>query len=163
MRTLHTAAPCVGLVSPEGAPCVWWQFTAEKGMGMAGGRSWTKDWLTFNNSYFTDMGEASDPPTHLCSRPLNHTGDAVVCQGYAAELTGMRWQVSMGDDKGDTLTLPTDFALTQDAGFQSHFNEFKDQSKFFEAYAAAHAKVPSPSPTPERAQSAAHALNGLPY
>mmetsp|Transcript_16570 Transcript_16570/g.44992 ORF Transcript_16570/g.44992 Transcript_16570/m.44992 type:complete len:309 (-) Transcript_16570:393-1319(-) len=28
----------------------------------AGGRSWTKDWLKFNNSYFTDM-EGADPDT----------------------------------------------------------------------------------------------------
>ena len=73
---------------------------------MAGGRSWNKNWLTFDNSYFTDMKE-----------------------------------VSFEDDGGDTLTLPTDFSLTQDPNFAVHFQEFKDQAKFFEAYAAVHAKL----------------------
>ena len=78
----------------------------KKGIGMAGGRSWTKEWLKFDNSYFTDM------------------------QG-----------ISFEDDGGETLTLPTDFSLTEDASFKTTFDSFKDQDTFFAAYALAHAKL----------------------
>ena len=43
--------------------------TAREGMGMKGGRSWTADWLAFNNSYFTERvaaatsGEGADALT----------------------------------------------------------------------------------------------------
>jgi len=67
----------------------------------AGGRSWTKDWLSFNNSYFTDMG----------------------------------------NDDTETVTFPTDKVLMEDPGFQGHFENFKDQIAFFEAYAASHKKL----------------------
>jgi len=67
----------------------------------AGGRSWTKDWLSFDNSYFTDMGN-NDP---------------------------------------QVVTFPTDKVLMEDAGFKGHFESFKDQATFFQAYAASHKKL----------------------
>jgi L-ascorbate peroxidase len=67
----------------------------------AGGRSWTKDWLKFNNSYFTDMGNG-DP---------------------------------------ETMTFPTDSVLMHDSGFKNHFEAFKDQATFFEAYGQSHKKL----------------------
>jgi L-ascorbate peroxidase len=95
-----------GTVAEGYGPKKGTEHTSKPGMGMAGGRSWTKNWLTFDNSYFTDMKA-----------------------------------VSYQDDGGETLTLPTDFSLTEDAAFKVHFDEFKDQAKFFEAYAAVHAKL----------------------
>ena len=53
--------------------------------------------------------------------------------------------VSFQDDGGELLTLPTDFALTEDAAFKKTFEEFKDQGKFFAAYAPtqkSHARCP---------------------
>ena len=35
--------------------------------------------------------------------------------------------VSFEDDGGDTLTLPTDKSLTEDAEFKKTFDEFQDQ------------------------------------
>lgn len=66
-----------------------------------GGRSWTKNWLTFDASYFTDMGDADT----------------------------------------ETLTFPTDAVLREDPSFKGHFEAFKDQSTFFDAYILSHTKL----------------------
>ena len=48
------------------------KFTGKKGMGMTGGKSWTENWLTFDNSYFK-YSKASDkdlawfPTDHVLS------------------------------------------------------------------------------------------------
>jgi len=74
----------------------------EMGKSMtAGGRSWTKNWTKFDNSYFTDMAK-NDP---------------------------------------ETVAFPTDKCLMTAPEFKQHFEAFKDQSKFFAAYAASHKKL----------------------
>jgi len=45
-------------------------FTGKEGMGMLGGMSWTKEWLTFDNAYFTQWKEGNKElqwlPTDAC-------------------------------------------------------------------------------------------------
>jgi L-ascorbate peroxidase len=45
-------------------------FTGKEGMGMVGGMSWTKEWLTFDNAYFKDFKEGNKDlqwlPTDAC-------------------------------------------------------------------------------------------------
>ena len=63
-----------------------------------------------------------------------------VCRFDNSYFTDMEG-VSFEDDGGDLLTLPTDFSLTEDPEFAKTFEEFKDQDKFFAAYAKVHAKL----------------------
>lgn len=37
------------------------RFDGQEGVGMPGGRAWTKNWLTFDNSYFHFLKQAPDP------------------------------------------------------------------------------------------------------
>ena len=64
----------------------------------------------------------------------NGVASGCVCRFDNSYFTDMK-AVSFQDDGGDLLTLPTDFALTEDPVFKKTFEEFKDQKKFFAAYA----------------------------
>jgi L-ascorbate peroxidase len=62
--------------------------TAKDGMGMKGGRSWTADWLAFNNSYFTERAAAAASADALTAFPTDQVlmtdpGFAPFFQRYA--------------------------------------------------------------------------------
>ena len=102
----------------------------KKGIGMAGGRSWTKQWLTFDNSC---APRTPAPPSRFTppslpgsARQLPPSAEIHRALFLGRYFTDME-DVSFEDDGGDTLTLPTDKSLTEDAEFKKTFDEFQDQ------------------------------------
>lgn len=110
---------------------------------MAGGCSWTKNWLQFDNSYFQRIHtllkkndtESSDPSsTAASSGPLNSRHKAQV---------SMQTPVATEEGKDDVLLwLATDWALYNSSEFRPHFLRYaSDQNAFFEDYSDAHKKM----------------------
>lgn len=80
---------------------------------MAGGASWTKKWLSFDNEYYT------------------------VCAG--ADLAK---ETGKANTAADLVWFPTDVAVATDPGFKPCFDAYaKDQALFFRDYASAHLKL----------------------
>jgi L-ascorbate peroxidase len=94
--------------------------TGEGGVGMPGGCSWTKYWLTFDNSYYSRIDQLFQSSRSETNSPST---------------------ISRSDDE-DLLWLPTDQALYDSPEFHLHFIRYaRDQSKFFQDYAIAHKKM----------------------
>lgn len=47
------------------------KYTGKEGMGMKGGRSWTQQWLRFDNSYFADRAAAAAAGSELIAFPTD--------------------------------------------------------------------------------------------
>lgn len=85
---------------------------------MAGGCSWTKNWLQFDNSYFR----------RTYNSPENSRGS--------------NSDIGTISENDELLWLPTDNALYTGSEFRPHFLRYaKSKEAFFEDYALAHIKM----------------------
>jgi L-ascorbate peroxidase len=103
---------------------------------MAGGCSWTRNWLQFDNSYFRLRGD-----TQARRRASLKEGELLEASWHQERNpVSLNW-VAHGRDP-ELLWLPTDNALQTDPEFRTHFERYgKDQAAFFRDYAAAHRKM----------------------
>ena len=102
---------------------------------MAGGCSWTRNWLQFDNSYFQTKGD-------IKSRKLASLQEGNLLHPTHEERNpvSQNW-VAHGRDP-ELLWLPTDNALQTDPEFRPHFVRYaEDQDAFFHDYALAHCKM----------------------
>ena len=91
---------------------------------MAGGKSWTKNWLHFDNSYFTCRVQSF----------LKNNGE--FCNHFREKDNGHN------DDKNDLIWLPSDQALIDCPEFRIYFLKYaKSLQEFFHDYAVAHKKM----------------------
>ena len=107
------------------------------GIGMAGGCSWTRNWLQFDNSYFRLSGDSQ-----ARRRASLKEGGLLALDRHEVERNpvSLNW-VAHGRDP-ELLWLPTDNALQTDPEFRTHFELYgRDQPAFFRDYAAAHRKM----------------------
>ncbi len=129
----------------------------KSGVGMPGGCSWTRNWLTFDNSYYRNafIGDekkaymssvvsnknSTDEQSHnkhlfsAISNPMRRTVDP-----NARNPVGLNQQLRLRDPQ--LLWLPTDNALETDPEFKSFFFTYaQDQQVWYRDYAAAHKKM----------------------
>ena len=129
----------------------------KSGVGMPGGCSWTRNWLTFDNSYYRNafIGDekkaymslvvsnknSTDEQAHnshlfsAISNPMRRTVDP-----NARNPVRLKEQLRLRDPQ--LLWLPTDNALETDPEFKSFFFIYaQDQQKWYRDYAAAHKKM----------------------
>lgn len=98
---------------------------------MAGGSSWTENWLTFDNSYFkrNPQMEMGANKTSGLDITINEVDDN-------SKTTSPR------TNQNELLWLPTDEALRKSPEFRSYFHQYAiDQDLFFQDYALAHKKM----------------------
>ncbi|KAH9261504.1 hypothetical protein BASA81_000160 [Batrachochytrium salamandrivorans] len=104
-------------------------------MGMSGGMSWTKHWLTFDNTYFTHK------------RPVVQGGAGADMKD---ELLWLPTDAALTTDKSfkkyfDLYAANQDAffqALTTDKSFKKYFDLYAaNQDAFFQDYAEAHRKL----------------------
>ena len=125
--TEHASGPLgsTAYTRPSAAPVIVRDNSTENtskisSVKLAGGQSWTKRWLQFDNSYFSQRIVYE-----------NGKGGNNLDQGRSSS----NWC-------DDLLWLPTDDALLQSPEFKSHFLNFaRNEEAFFIAYAAAHKKM----------------------
>jgi len=92
------------------------------GVGMAGGCSWTKNWLQFDNSYFQRIHDVLNESHEKNETDKDDTGS--------------------GGSGNDLLWLSTDMALYKSSEFRPYFMRYlNDEKAFFEDYADAHKKM----------------------
>lgn len=143
----------------------------QRGIGMSGGCSWTRNWLQFDNSYFRgsvnngsddDKEHPNELPRAILStmRQMRRTslvGGATPGAVPVASIEGEelkhfpknfveRNPVSQNwinhERDPELLWLPTDNALQTDPEFRTHFQRYsEDQDAFFHDYALAHKKM----------------------
>lgn len=102
------------------------QASGEAGIGMAGGCSWTRLWLQFDNSYF-----------HRVCPPF-----AGVAAAVGAESPKGTAQPPDDGNDAQLLWLPTDQALFESPEYRPHFAEYAaDQAAFFRDFGAAYRKL----------------------
>lgn len=117
---------CENSSGDQGAT-IYTRSSSTHNIGMPGGCSWTKSWLTFDNSYYkrvTDvtLGQSND----LFTTPSH------AHKSYAED----------DEDRKNLLWLPTDQSLYDDPEFQPYFLSYaSDQSLFFHDYSIAHKKM----------------------
>ncbi len=130
---------------------------AKGGVGMPGGCSWTRNWLTFDNSYYRNAFISDEKKTYLSSitsserseentslgghflgamsNPMRRTEDP-----NARKPVSLNQRLRLRDPQ--LLWLPTDNALETDPEFKSFFFTYaQDQNAWFRDYAAAHKKM----------------------
>jgi L-ascorbate peroxidase len=97
---------------------------------MAGGCSWTRNWLQFDNSYYKRIEEL------LASNNPSSPAPATTLSSLSSDSTeGV-------DGSDELLWLSTDWALYQSSEFRPHFLRYaRDQNAFFEDYSSAHKKM----------------------
>jgi L-ascorbate peroxidase len=102
---------------------------------MAGGSSWTENWLTFDNSYFK-----RNPNMEMGS---NRTIGTDITINEGDENSKSKYESnSPRANQDELLWLPTDEALRKSPEFRSYFHQYAiDQDLFFNDYALAHKKM----------------------
>jgi L-ascorbate peroxidase len=137
----------------------------KNGVGMPGGCSWTKNWLTFDNSYFKNefvdsrrdmfIVEKLQGVSENSGNDKNTAAESEEIKTHEAAMKnpmrknfnlGDRTPVAQGLKRGlrdpDLLWLPSDNALETDPEFQPIFRKYAvDQDAFFRDYARAHKKM----------------------
>ena len=128
-------------------------------MGIPGGCSWTMNWLTFDNSYYTirrgkrsqnvhvvrDSGVDTVVSTPASTRPIQtpfreSNSDGNGGNPYTSATVAPSTSGSMSQNQ--LLWLPTDRVLAETPEFSCYFNCFKEsQETWFEEYAKAHLKM----------------------
>ena len=98
---------------------------------MAGGCSWTKNWLHFDNSYFKRIHGLLDGKSPTVSSNFQSNNHKIV------------QQISNNERDDDTLLwLATDWALYNSSEFRPHFMKYaNDNDLFLYDYADAHKKM----------------------
>lgn len=128
------------------------------GIGMAGGCSWTVNWLTFDNSYFCTKrgvgadGSASIAPS-VASTPASSKATTPTLIGPSSSSSTINTKDSSSHAASTTTTsstpaaasllwLPTDKALATSPEFSIHFKRYRDSNAMFQAdYCKAHVKM----------------------
>jgi L-ascorbate peroxidase len=129
----------------------------EPGIGMPGGCSWTKNWLTFDNSYYRNAFAGSDKSVYtanLASVSENEQQNDHKNQLFSAISNPMRMTTNpkartpvnlnqlLRKRDPQLLWLPTDNALETDPELKSFFFTYAaSQQAWFQDYAAAHKKM----------------------
>ena len=113
---------------------------------MAGGCSWTKNWLQFDNSYYQrihSLLKKSDVVDN--ANLLVSTSTSMSSSTASSNRTKVQTNLNpTSDDENDDvlLWLTTDWALYNSSEFRPHFLRYaSDQNAFFEDYADAHKKL----------------------
>lgn len=109
------------------------QSSGDVGVGMAGGCSWTKLWLQFDNSYFQrifDMPHHHHNAPHLSFQTGNTNSPSVMSS------TGFP------DAENELLWLPTDQALYDSPEYRTYFLRYANsQEEFFKDFTVAYKKL----------------------
>ncbi len=100
--------------------------TGESGIGMPGGISWTKNWLTFDNSYYNPA------PRHISKSICVHSTTADQANVSSVQCYELE----------DLVLLPNYQALFLSPEFIQYSDVYaKDQQKWFDDYRQAHKKM----------------------
>lgn len=129
----------------------------ESGVGMPGGCSWTKNWLTFDNSYYRNAFAGTDKAAYMSTlvdedgerdgeSQENHLFSAISNPMRMTTNPKARTPVNLNHllrlRDPELLWLPTDNALETDPELKSFFFMYaKSQQVWFHDYAAAHKKM----------------------
>jgi len=137
--TEYTREACVA--RPDGKP----------GVGMAGGCSWTANWLTFDNSYFSTKrgvdGCTSTAPSGVSTPGATAPTPSVPTPTPTptADVTPRPTSESHTDTTvhaSSLLWLSTDKTLTTSPEFSTYFKRYRDSvTLFHEQYMKAHVKM----------------------
>ncbi len=126
----------------------------EPGVGMPGGCSWTKNWLTFDNSYYRNAFAGTDKAAYMSTVADKEKDDSYENHLFSAISNPMRMTTNpkarnpvnlnqllrLRDPQ--LLWLPTDNALETDPELKSFFFTYaQNQQAWFHDYAAAHKKM----------------------
>lgn len=126
----------------------------EPGVGMPGGCSWTKNWLTFDNSYYCNAFAGADKANYMSTIVDKDADESHEKHLFSAISNPMRMTTNpkarnpvnlnqllrLRDPQ--LLWLPTDNALETDPELKSFFFTYaQSQQAWFHDYAAAHKKM----------------------
>ena len=126
----------------------------EPGVGMPGGCSWTKNWLTFDNSYYRNAFAGTDKAAYMSTVADKEKDDSYENHLFSAISNPMRMTTNpkarnpvnlnqllrLRDPQ--LLWLPTDNALETDPELKSFFFTYaQNQQAWFHDYATAHKKM----------------------